>query len=296
MALKITKANDVITVNQIVVCVYSAPGLGKSTLGFSAEDPILLDFDAGAYRAANRGDSVQVESWQDVTNITPEDLADFKTVVVDTAGRALDMLSADIIRRNPKMGRGGALTIQGYGQLKSEFVAWLKMLRTMGKDVVLLAHSSEEKNGDDMLERLDVQGGSKGEIYKSADAMGRISLVNSQRTLNFSPTDTAFGKNPGQFSPLKVPEIGSNPRFMGEVIQGIKDKLNEMSEEQKQRQEIIAGWTAKFDKAETAEDYNTLVGEVKEAPAEIFKVVKGELHKRATTAGFEFDKQEGAYK
>ena len=131
-----------------------------------------------------------------MTSITAEDLAEFKTVVVDTAGRALDVLSADIIRRNAKMGRGGALTLQGYGQLKSEFTAWLKMVKSMGKDVVLIAHSSEDKSGDDLIERLDVQGGSKGEIYKSADAMGRLNMINGKRILNFNPSDTSFGKNP----------------------------------------------------------------------------------------------------
>ena len=194
MALRIIKSNEPIKVEQLVVVIYGSPGLGKSTLGFTADSPILLDFDKGAYRSAVRGDSVPVESWTDVTGITSDDLTGYNTVVVDTAGRALDFLTADIIRRNAKLGRGGALTLQGYGALKSEFTAWLKMVKLLGKDVVLIAHSSEEKNGDDLLERLDVQGGSKGEIYKSADAMGRLTLVNGKRVLNFSP-------QPGPFLP-----------------------------------------------------------------------------------------------
>ena len=158
MALKIIRADEPIKVDQLVVTIYGPPGLGKSTLAFSANNALLLDFDRGAHRAANRGDSVQVDSWNDVTSISEADLSNYSTVAVDTAGRALDQLSADIIRRNPKMGRGGALTLQGYGQLKSEFTAWLKHLRTMGKDVVLIAHSSEDKSGDDIIERIDMQG------------------------------------------------------------------------------------------------------------------------------------------
>src|SRR5207248_775075 len=116
--------------------------------------------------------------------------------------RALDVLTQDIIQGNPKMGRGGALSLQGYGELRSRFTAWVKFVRAFGLDVVLLAHADEQRSGDEVIERLDVQGGSKNEIYKSADVMGRIAIINKNRILSLSPTDTAFGKNPGQLPPL----------------------------------------------------------------------------------------------
>jgi hypothetical protein len=52
-----------------------------------------------------------------------------------------------------------------------------------------------------------VQGGSKGEIYKAADAMGRLVMVNGKLLLRFSPSDAAFGKNPGQLPVLDVPHF-----------------------------------------------------------------------------------------
>lgn len=293
MALKILRAEEPIEVKQLVTVIYGAPGLGKSTLGFSAASPLLIDFDKGAYRAAIRGDSVQVDSWQDVTSISPEDLSPYKTVTVDTAGRALDFLTIDIIRRNPKMGRGGALTLQGYGHLKAEFTAWLTALKLQGKDIILIAHASEEKNGDDMIERLDVQGGSKGEIYKSADAMGRLTLVNGKRILNFSPTDAAFGKNPGNLPPLIVPEITSTGSFMSDIIDQIKQRLNALTKAQVERQKAIADWIAKFNEAQSAEHFNKMVSEVKGVDKSIAKVVKGELHKLATQAGFVYDSTNG---
>ena len=297
MTLKITRADDPIIVNQIIVAIYSNPGLGKSTLGFSAESPILLDFDQGCYRAANRGDSVQIEAWSEVASITAEDLSPFKTIVIDTAGRALDFLTSDIIRRNPKLGYGGALTLQGYGKLKAEFTAWLKSLKVLGKDVVLIAHSSEDKNGDELIERLDVQGGSKGEIYKSADAMGRLSLVNGKRVINFSPTDTSFGKNPGNLDPIQVPDISTAPQFLGDIIATIKEKLNTFSEEQQRRQKIVAEWLEKIQKAEAVEDFNDLVKDTKEDELDkaVLAIVKGAIHKAATTAGFTPDKAQGCY-
>lgn len=298
MTLKITRAAEPLTVDRLVVCIYAPPGLGKSTVAFSAHKPLMFDFDRGAHRAANRGDSVQVDQWQDVANVTAGDLEGYETLIVDTAGRALDCLAADIIRRNPKMGKGGALSLQGFGQLKSDFTAWVKLVRSFGKDLVLVAHSSEDKSGDDLVERIDMQGGSKGEVYKVADAMGRLSMVpgNKWPTLNFSPSDTAFGKNPGQIEPIPVPDIATQPEFLGDVIRQIKGRLNTLTEAQQERQQVIEGWVKSIQKAEDADAINALVPEVVKVDEAIRKVVKGQLHKRATeTLGLEFDKSAGQY-
>jgi len=290
--LKIIKADEPIEIKQIVVVIYGQPGLGKSSLGFTAESPLLIDFDHGAHRAAFRGDSVGVDTWQDVSGISTDDFSNYKTVVVDTAGRALDILTMDIIKRNPKLGRGGALTLQGYGALKSEFTAWLKMLRLIGKDVVLIAHSNEEKNGDDIIERLDVQGGSKGEIYKSADAMGRLSMVNRQRVLNFSPTDTAFGKNPGKLDPTVFAD--GDRKLLGDVIASIKSRLNALTQDQAERQKVIADWTETISEAKKPNDFNALIESVRIiTDGNISKIVKGFLHSSATSLGFIYDKTKG---
>ena len=90
MTLRIVKAADPITVERVNMCIYAPPGLGKTTLGFSAEEPLNFDFDKGAHRAANRKDIVPVTSWADVADVKAEDLVAYKTIVVDTAGRVVD--------------------------------------------------------------------------------------------------------------------------------------------------------------------------------------------------------------
>ncbi|HDX0958611.1 ATP-binding protein [Stenotrophomonas maltophilia] len=291
MALRIIRSTDPITVTRLNVCIYAAPGLGKTSISFTADKPLLLDFDRGAHRSANRKDTVQVERWEDVAHITADDLADFNTVVVDTAGRALDTLTPDIIRRNPKMGRGGSLTLQGFGQLKAEFVAWLKHLNSLGKDVVLIAHMDEQRNGDEIIERLDVQGGSKGEIYKAADAMGRLSIRDGKRMLNFSPTDASFGKNPGQLEPLEVPHPERDPQFLACVIQQIKDRLNAMTEEQREAQAALEKWRDRTTAAQDVTAINALLPEAK-GGSQAMKVL---LNDRAAALGLAFDTKAGQY-
>lgn len=294
MALRIVRSSDPITVDRLNVVIYGAPGLGKSSLAFTADTPLLLDFDRGAHRAANRKDTVRVEAWADVTSITAEDLAPYRTVVMDTVGRALDVLSADIISggRDPKS-RGGSLTLQGYGKLKAEFIAFLKRLNSLGKDVILIAHMDEQRNGDEIIERLDVQGGSKGEVYKAADAMGRIAIVNGQRTLLFSPTDAAFGKNPGQLEPLAVPhkDTPEFDGFLGGVIQSIKDRLNALTEEQTAAQAELESWRIKLADVEDAEGLNSLASEIKGAS----RAVKALVTDRANKLGVVADKTAGCY-
>lgn len=291
MSIKITKSSDPLHVERINVVIYGPPGIGKTSLAFTASNPLLLDFDSGAYRAANRRDSVQVASWSDVAGITASDLAGYDTVVIDTAGRALDSLSADIIAMNPKHGRGGALKLQGFVELKARFIAFLKLINGFGRDVVLIAHMDEQRSGDEIIERLDVQGGSKNELYKAADAMGRLTIVGGKRILNFSPTDTSFGKNPARLAPLEVPHPDSGVAFLAGVIDEIKLQLNAQTQEQRKASEDMASARKKIGEMQTAAEFNSALVEIRSEP----KAVQALFAKAATARGLSFDKSSGMY-
>lgn len=289
--LRITKSTDVITVEQLIATVYAAPGLGKTSLAFTAEKPLLLDFDGGVYRARNRGDSVLVKSWDDVSGITADDLKPYKTLVLDTAGRALDVLSADIIKENPKNGRGGgSLSLQGFGVLKGRFKAFTDLIRSFGLDIVLLVHADEQKAGDEINERLDAQGASKNEIYKVSDLMGRLRIEKGRKILTFDPTDTAFGKNPAGFPPLAVPDFAKDPQFFARVLTDTKAALNKLSEAQTAAAKELADWKAKFEKLESAEAFNDMIATVAKDASEPVRQNAGRLLvKVAKDYGLTFD-------
>lgn len=293
MPIKITKAADPIKVERLNVVIYGPPGIGKSSLAFTADKPLMLDFDQGSHRAANRKDVVRVSDWTEVSSITADDLAPYNTVIVDTAGRALDAITADIIKTDPKGHKNGALTLPGYGVLKTRFTTFLKLLNSFGKDVVLIAHMDEQRNGDDIIERLDVQGGSKGEIYKAADAMGRLSMVNGKLLLRFSPSDAAFGKNPGQLEPLTIPHCdhAEYEGFLADVIQRTKDRLNALTEEQREAMQEQQWFRDALPKVTDADGINELIARAKAAGQACSHL----LAARAKELGLGFDKSAGAY-
>lgn len=287
MALKIIRATEPIAVTRLITTLYSQPGLGKTTLACTAEKPILFDFDGGSHRAKNRPETVRVERWDDVVNMEASDFVGFKTAIVDTAGRALDILTPTIVKMDPKFGRkSGALTIQGFGELKSTFLTWLNTLKGFGLDVILVCHMEEQKKGDDVIERLDVQGGSKQELFKSADQMGRIYMENGQRIIKFDPSEVAFGKNPGELPPLPVPDYRTTPDFFAQVTARVKAKLNELTAAQAAAAAFQADWKAKFDAAATPEDFTALMDPVRALDAATAVVIRPMMIQAAKAKGF----------
>ena len=293
MPLKITKADEVIEVRQICMTIYSQPGLGKTSIAFTADNPLLLDFDAGSYRAVDRGDVVQVSAWDDVASIRMEDLADYDTVVIDTVGKALDALAQNIIKGNPRLSYGGALNQQGWGQLGVRFGAFLRNLRGHGKDVILLAHMDEKADGEVIKERLKIPGGSKDVVVADSDVIARISIYNKQRQLVFSPTETSFGKDPARLGMMPVPDA-SNADYrtcLGDVVRKVKEGLNSLSEAQIARRSEVQWFEDTLPDLMGPHDINQLLGRAKKAGPDVAKM----LVQRAKDLDLEYCNETGGY-
>lgn len=293
MPLKITKADELIEVKTLHCTLYAQPGLGKTSLAFTASRPVLLDFDGGAYRAVDRGDTVQVETWADVASIKPDDLADYDTIVIDTVGKALEFLSADILAQNPRLGYAGALNQQGWGQLGVRFRAFLSSLSRLGKDVILVSHMDEKGDGDDIKERLKIPGGSKDLVLTDSDMIGRISMHNRRRMLIFSPTETSFGKDPANLEAVEIPPA-TDPAyrtFLADILAQTKAALNELSAAQVERKGEVEWFDQHLPEIRDADGINDILGRAKKAGADVAKKVV----KRAEELGLEFDPKQKRY-
>lgn len=293
MALKVTRSDEAIKVDTICFTIYSQPGLGKTSLAFTASRPLLLDFDKGAHRAVDRKDTVQVSDWRDVANIGAADVAGYDTIIIDTVGKALDTLAQDIIRSNSRLSHGGALSQQGWGQLGVRFSAFLKLLRSFGKDVVLIAHMDEQKDGESIKERLKISGGSKDLVLTDSDVIARISIISKQRYLIFSPTETAFGKDPAELGEVAIPSSAA-PEYAGclaTIITQIKDGLNALSEAQIAHKQEVDWFSEHLPKINDADVLNEVLDRARQAGRDIAAMV----HERSKALGLTFDKASGQY-
>lgn len=260
MGIKIIDGANV-TVNTLAVVLYGPPNAGKTSLALTAAKPILFDFDGGVHRAANRSGKavVRCRSWTDIQDLNAGDIDGFDTIIVDTAGTCVDSLSSDIIRLEPKMGRAGSLTLQGFGALKGRFKKWIDAVRSFGKDVVLVAHASEEQRGDETVERIHVAGSSKQEIYHQADLMGRLLVGDrKERRLTFSPSSTAFGKNIG-LDDYAVPPPDEEPALLATIIEDAKKIVNENAVRAAEAHEELAELRERVSKIDSAAGINKVI-------------------------------------
>lgn len=298
MALKVIRSTEAIEIAHPTMLIYSsAPGVGRSSLGYMSRKPLLLDFDKGAHRAGNRQDTAQVEAWDDFEDLLSGDtLAPYETVIMDTVGRFLDLMTVDIIQKNGKHGKDGALSQQGWGALKSRFKTSLNRLQSIGKDVVMVAHGKEEKDGETTVMRPDIQGGSYGEVLKLADFVGFMSIHGKDRIIDFSPTDRWIGKNPAGWGPLKVPTYGQSPEFLSGLLDQARAALGKLSQESSAALSHVAEWRSRIESLKSADDMSACVKEVQGiTPAIVREQVKRVLLDHATTAGLVFNKTKGAF-
>ena len=295
--MKIIKAIDPIPVEHPVFLIFGQPGIGKSSLGYSSKDPLLLDFDKGAHRAANRRDSLVIDHWRDVAELMEhaDALDPYGALTVDTVGRCLDVMTAHIAHTDPKKAPGGNLSLQGWGVLKANFRTWIAQLRTKGKDVLLIAHDKEDKDGDARIVRPEIVGASYGEVMKVADFVGYMYMAGRRRILDFNPTDKWVGKNPGGWEPFEVPPVAKAQHFMAELFDRGRAALGEISDESAQVMRQVETWREKIDAFTTAKECNEAIPQIKTLSVTLAPQVSKILMDHAATHGIPFDKGKKAF-
>lgn len=299
MTLNIVTSVQPLNVENIITFIYGDPGIWKTSLAFTAKNPILFDFDKGAHRAgAFRKDTVQIGSWNEVARFTAQDLQGYDTIIVDTAGRALDMMTDSLKGDSRNTRRDGQLTMQGYGKLGGMFTDWLKMLRGMGKDIVLLAHASEDKDGDNVIKRPDMVGGSKKEAYKVADMMGYMTMQQGQngavRTLNFIPHPAYLAKDSGQIGNIVINSMTDAPNQLADIIQATKNHINSLSAEAAKAQQQLENLRNDLLDADTTSDLDELKSDLDKSHP-LYKEMALSVMSRSKALGFIYDKSSDSF-
>ena len=261
----IKKANTVPTEDKkIRILIAGYPGIGKSTLALSAPKPLHIDIDHGIDRIEPRyrADYIQPKTYDEVLDdLVPENLTDYDTLVFDTGGKLISLMSLWAIKKDPKYGqRDGSLSLKGYGFVGKEFTRLMDYcFYTLNKHIVMVFHAVEDKDGDQTRLRIKVEGQTKNNVWETQDLGGFVEMVGNDRTIGFSNCEKYFAKGTrGVSGVMRIPALGPNSAndFLTKLFEQYNAKSAAEMAEQNAQKEI-------YDKA--MEAINTLVVTITDA-------------------------------
>lgn len=199
---------------KIRMLIAGYPGIGKSTLALSAHRPLHIDVDFGIDRIEPRYRKpyIQPKSYDEILeDLTPLNVKDFDTLVFDTGGKLISLMSQWAIKKDVKYGqRDGSLSLKGYGFIGREFQRLMDYcFYELDKHIVVVFHAIEEKDGDNTRLRIKVEGQTKNNVWEPMDLGGFVEIQGNNRTIGFSNCERYFAKGTrGIHGVWQVPELG----------------------------------------------------------------------------------------
>lgn len=264
------RPDEVIPDKPILMVIFAPPGLGKTSLSFTADNPLHFDFDKGIHRARqeNRPFYFEIDDYQGFRQMVyspdfKKGIQDenYKSVVVDTVGTMLDNYMAKwLMKQNSKNARGTVLSLQGWGALKVEFNQIKEQLvKNVGVDIIAIAH---DKTNDEGTTALAISGGSKDVIYQTADIIAYIEKNGSDRVISFEPQQGRIGKNPG-FPKMVIPNFETSPEkydnFLKNLIAQARQIMRTQTKAQREAIEKVKEYKQQINAVDNFKDLEALI-------------------------------------
>lgn len=198
----IKKASELDFTNKnYVMLITGRPGVGKTTLAESAPDPILIDLENGIDRveAVYRSDvsivgddipdSQKYEAF--LADIKSPEMARYKTIIIDSLGKLVDLMTPVVVAMNPQYAQkdGRTLSLKGWGAIKVLEKDFFDLVKSLHKNLIIIAHVSETNDGDVIKTRINVPGAIKDSIWDDVDIGGFIEFNGKERWIYFTPTE-----------------------------------------------------------------------------------------------------------
>jgi hypothetical protein len=201
---------------KIRILIAGYPGIGKSTLALSAPNPLHIDVDFGIDRIEPRYrcDFIQPKTYDEIlTDLTPENVKGYDSLVFDTGGKLISLMSMWAIKKDPKYSqRDGSLSLKGYGFVGKEFQRLMDYcFYELDKHIVMVFHAVEDKDGDNTRLRIKVEGQTKNNVWETQDLGGFVEMYGNNRTIGFSNCERYFAKGTrGINGIIRIPELTEN--------------------------------------------------------------------------------------
>lgn len=225
------------TTKKIRMIIAGFPGIGKTTLGLSAPKPLLIDVDRGIDRvqAKNRKDFTQPFTYEELLQDLKSDLSSYETLVFDTGGKLLDLMKPYVIKQDSKNGQkdGATLSIKGYGAVGKEFQRLMDYsYYDLNKNVVVLFHAKEDKDGEATKLRILVEGSTKDNVWQPMDLGGFMEMYNGKRTIGFDNCERYYAKGThGVRGVIDLPDL-DNPNIPNDFLTKLFEKVNQSIREE----------------------------------------------------------------
>lgn len=283
--MPIVKSNESLGHRPVIAVLYGDPGICKTSLANTCENPLLLDFDRGVQRSYGRKDTLVLDSWEEV--VKEEQAGSFrgyKTIIIDTAKAALDdFLMVYVCNQDYKLKTN---KLKAYGAIGDAFKLFVNNRRSEGVDIVIIAHA--KKDEDTKRHIPDVTGQSYQLLMRIADQVGYITMENNQRVISFNPTDLTVGKNVAGLDKMHIPakETEAWKGFGAGIITSVKEALSSMDEAQREALEKSAKFQDELAKIETPDELNDFLAVVNEQPDYLKLPLRKAVGEKAKAAGW----------
>ena len=293
---------------KIRMIIAGFPGIGKTTLALSSPKPLLIDLDRGVSRVnvKHRKDTAEVCTYEELKNdLVPRNIDGYETLIFDTGMRLFEIIKDWAIKQSPKNSKkDGSISIQGYGVVGAEFRRFIDYcFYKLNKNIIIIFHAKEEKDGEDTKLRIDIEGSTKNTIWQSMDIGGFVEMNGKNRTIGFSNCERYFAKGThGIYGIKEIPELEETTennfisKLFKEINQNISDEKNFYEEEQAEYQTIMDEVLPKIETMEP-EDFVFVQELIKQVAHKLTseKDLKSAFLAKIKELGYKYDKQQGAY-
>ena len=143
---------------------------------------------------------------------------------------------------------GQTLSIKGYGAVGKEFQRLMDYaFYQLNKNVVVIFHAKEDKDGEATKLRILVEGSTKDNVWQPMDLGGFMEMSNSKRTIGFSNCERYFAKGThGIQGIIELPNLDDPAvpndfltRLFKQVNQNILDEQKYFDEQKKEYEKVM---------------------------------------------------------